>query len=603
MTSKFAPKLKDPEIKQKVFDLHSQGLNATQIAKRVGVAPPTVNNFLKRNNLENNVQLKIDEKIESNILELHHQGLIVKTIAEELDNISEPSVRKVICKHGLDPNYKVFEKITAKCHICGKEFTPKYHKKERRKLCSEECMVKFRFLPRKYDDESVIKRVVELKSKLTTNEEIVTITGVKLNKVKEIVKENNLLLAPEERQLNAYRKKIEKNPKAMEVLRSSRMKKSIEEYERSLVKIKRMVKKGQGSVGGIAKAMGMNQSSVVESFYKRGWGSLVIANGNTSTPQCEIYSFIKDDLGMPCENNNRKIIKPLELDIVIESKKVAIEFCGLYWHCEKTIIYNSIRNLKNKLQKKGNRKEYIELELERNMPNIIRKSKYYHLNKLKDCQDKGYRLITIFEDEWNENREVVKNYISNCLGLSKKINGRDTKIVELDKKTAHKFLNSNHIQGTGSIHVCFGLYFKEELVAVMSGSHSRRGNNDDLILDRMVFKSGIYIPGGASKLFKKLKEYAKNKGYLGITSWSDNRWSEGKVYQSLGFKLINESKPDYSYITNLSKTERKSKQSNQKRMLIKNGGIGNTESEMAESLNYLKIWDCGKKTWRFSLTP
>ncbi|NDB85961.1 MAG: tandem-95 repeat protein, partial [Alphaproteobacteria bacterium] len=62
--------------------------------------------------------------------------------------------------------------------------------------------------------------------------------------------------------------------------------------------------------------------------------------------------------------SDKKIIAPYELDIVIPSKKLAIEYCGLFWHSE----YN------------------------RPDPN-------YHANKLKLCGQQGYRLITIFEDE------------------------------------------------------------------------------------------------------------------------------------------------------------------------------------------------------------
>ena len=39
----------------------------------------------------------------------------------------------------------------------------------------------------------------------------------------------------------------------------------------------------------------------------------------------------------------------------------------------------------------------------------MRKDKYYHLKKLEDCEEKGIRLIQIFEDEWIFKQEIVKS--------------------------------------------------------------------------------------------------------------------------------------------------------------------------------------------------
>ena len=72
---------------------------------------------------------------------------------------------------------------------------------------------------------------------------------------------------------------------------------------------------------------------------------------------------------------NRKIIYPYELDIVIPSIKLAIEYNGIYWH--------SINN--------------------ENTP----KDKFYHLNKTNMCENSGYQLIHIWEDDWLENRKII----------------------------------------------------------------------------------------------------------------------------------------------------------------------------------------------------
>ena len=67
----------------------------------------------------------------------------------------------------------------------------------------------------------------------------------------------------------------------------------------------------------------------------------------------------------PVERNNRSILGGLELDMYIPSCKVAIEYNGLRWHSEQ-----------------------------------FKPDKNYHLNKLLKCQEKGIKLIQIFEDEY-----------------------------------------------------------------------------------------------------------------------------------------------------------------------------------------------------------
>jgi hypothetical protein len=97
----------------------------------------------------------------------------------------------------------------------------------------------------------------------------------------------------------------------------------------------------------------------------------------------------------------------------------------------------------------------------------------------------------------------------------------------------------------------------------------------------------------------ELLVFAVQNNYKKLVSWSDNRWSQGNVYNKLGFILEENMKPDYSYIT--KQGIRISKQSNTKEKLLKKGGIGKTEKEMAVSIGYARIYDCGKKRWIMNL--
>ena len=257
-----------------------------------------------------------------------------------------------------------------------------------------------------------------------------------------------------------------------------------------------------------------------------------------------------------------------QLDIYIPSRNLAIEYCGLYWHNEDS-------------------KE----------PRL----RTYHYDKMKLAEANGIRLITIFEDEWLNRQNQVKNFLSSVLGLSTvRIAARKCVLKGVSKETGKAFFEQYHIQGPARLSfVYFGLYYQDELVGVISGGrHHRQGHADTLVLDRLCFRSGVTVQGGASRLFKKLTEYARANRYDQILSWSDNRWSQGNVYRKLGFVLDQELGPDYCYVKN-NVLKRFSKQSLKKKGAERTGD--KTERELRKDQGFSRIWDCGKKRWSLNL--
>ena len=91
-----------------------------------------------------------------------------------------------------------------------------------------------------------------------------------------------------------------------------------------------------------------------------------------SKSELELLDFVKQYF--PTAHKDKVIIKPYELDIVIDELKLAIEFNGDYWH--STEFY---------LEHHDNLDEYYN----------------YHLNKTIEANEKGYRLIHIWENESN----------------------------------------------------------------------------------------------------------------------------------------------------------------------------------------------------------
>lgn len=260
-----------------------------------------------------------------------------------------------------------------------------------------------------------------------------------------------------------------------------------------------------------------------------------------------------------------------EIDMYEENLKIGIEYCGLYWHNEQS---PEPRN------------------------------KDYHYSKYQQCSEKGVRLITIFEDEWIFREQQCKNYLKSVLGISeRKIFARKCEVKEVPKNVSNDFYDKHHIMGDCHlIEVSLGLYDNDELLGVMSlGKHHRQQkNNNSIVLNRLCFKDGVQVIGGASKLFKQCKEWAKAHGYSFIMSWSDNRWSNGDIYRTLGFDLNQELKPDYSYVDLNTTFVRVSKQSQMKSAT--DCPKDKTEKEWCLERNLVRIWDCGKKRWIYNLT-
>jgi len=277
-----------------------------------------------------------------------------------------------------------------------------------------------------------------------------------------------------------------------------------------------------------------------------------------SKGELEILLLVRDILpDLVVISGDRAAISPLELDVFIPDRNIAIEYCGLYWHSE----------LNGKDQK-------------------------YHSEKMRLCNEKGIRLITIFEDEWTNNRDIVESRIRNTLGCVKDtIFARKCIVKEISSTEANIFLNATHIQGSGRSNVRLGLYYNGELVSVMtfsSSSPSRKIVGWEI--NRFSSKLNSNIVGGASKLFSY---FIKTFNPSEVISFADMRWSTTKssVYSKLGMSLSHISSPNYWYITSTGRVHRFAmrKNSNDDQTL--------TEWKNRVAQGYDRIWDCGHAKW------
>ena len=189
------------------------------------------------------------------------------------------------------------------------------------------------------------------------------------------------------------------------------------------------------------------------------------------------------------------------------------------------------------------------LEDEFNLLSIHSQSVIVHLvnidntftpNQLIDLQQsyliKGTKLIHLWEDVWFNKSNQVLGRIASILGLNKRIHGRKTIVQKIDKSIAQPFLNQNHLQGFVSSRHKFGLFEKDELVAVGTFSALRKMNYEENYksaeLIRFAVKSGYSVIGGLSKL---ITHFSALYNPDDIMTYADRDWSAGEVYQKLNF--------------------------------------------------------------------
>lgn len=126
------------------------------------------------------------------------------------------------------------------------------------------------------------------------------------------------------------------------------------------------------------------------------------------------------------------------------------------------------------------------------------------------------------------------------------VGARDTEVRKVSTEVADRFLRF-HLQGPCRSSVKLGLFYKSSLVALATFRRPivKSKENADWELARFCVRPGYRVQGGLSKL---LSAFKKLKGSCTLLSFSDKRYSEGKVYKACGFDLVRESQPGYFWI-------------------------------------------------------
>ena len=272
----------------------------------------------------------------------------------------------------------------------------------------------------------------------------------------------------------------------------------------------------------------------------------------------QIADFLNQlDPNLSITLNSRKIISPFELDIYCASKKLAFEFDGIYWHS------NAVDDIEDN----------------------------YHLNKTQLCEEKGIQLIHIFENEWLQKQDIVKSRIKNLIGIyDNLVYARKCKIKIVDSNLSKDFLEKNHLQGNINSKIRLGLFLNDDLISLMTFGKCRFDKKHEWELLRFCNKLGYCVPGAASKLLYYFEDKYSPKNLI---SYADRRWSQGKLYNALGFKLSHISPPNYWYIINGKLESRIKYQKHKLSNILESFDESKSEVQNMKDNKFYRIFDCG----------
>lgn len=283
----------------------------------------------------------------------------------------------------------------------------------------------------------------------------------------------------------------------------------------------------------------------------------------------------------------------MEIDLYDPEAHVGIEFHGIKWHSTAVMEECTARKVNKR--------------------------------KADLCEKNGVHLVQLYETEWEQKREIVKDRLDSLFHKDmKKIFARKLKVLVLGDKdnrtSVMNFLDKNHIQGRTACQWAVGLLDGMEIVAACTfkygTAYSIGGQKDGTEkyweLNRYATKLGYSIVGGLSKC---IKAFAKaHPDVHKIVSFADRRWTSRlkNTYSSSGFVEVAECEPNYQYTDTDKRHELKNKQYMRKSQIAKRAtregspestvySPDKTESQMSRELGYYRVYDAGKIRYEMTL--
>lgn len=174
--------------------------------------------------------------------------------------------------------------------------------------------------------------------------------------------------------------------------------------------------------------------------------------------------------GFPVLRRNRKLIG-CEVDFLLPEQKIAVEFNGLWFHCTAFEKY--------------------------------RDDPWLHNKKYSMCKAAGYTMITVWEDDWRDRPDAVKDMFIRllCPGMLETVCYADMEILQVNSQDAYSFLKENSLKTQPKTEICYGMYHGDRLMMLACGGCSDIDCCKGCIeVTDICCRTGYQITGGAEKL-------------------------------------------------------------------------------------------------------
>lgn len=267
---------------------------------------------------------------------------------------------------------------------------------------------------------------------------------------------------------------------------------------------------------------------------------------SVSQPEKELASWIGNHFNI--SYNNRQLIAPLELDIFIPNKNIAIEFDGLYFHSSKP--------------------------------------SRYHLEKTLRCEEKEIKLIHVFEDEWYFKKCQIKSLLKDIIGFGKtKLDDEKCVVKPIDRKTAESFLNKYSLNGFKPAKHFLGIFYKERLIFVGSFATPKANKNYNWEFNNFASMFNFTV----NNVLEKCIAFFKANYSDSIIYYNNRRFP-----LFINGNIIKKTKPSFYYVKGRYRFNRLDFTKDKQATLFENFDINLSEQQNMFNNGYNIIYDCGK---------
>ena len=218
----------------------------------------------------------------------------------------------------------------------------------------------------------------------------------------------------------------------------------------------------------------------------------LLLRSSRSAAEINIDEFVKE-LGFATEHGYLPGAKDWTYDVIVPEAKLAIEFNGLYWH------------------------------------SYPRMSRGRHYRKRRHAESQGYRLLTIWEDDWTIRTEVVQWVLLRALGLGWETvcNPESVEAVPIREDDAREFHDKNGTiepnERRSTTHI--SLNYKGATTAVASFGESGR-------LHTYTEKIGFVVKQGPRIA---AEAYTRASPKSRVVAVCNRDYNDGSEYENSGF--------------------------------------------------------------------